>query len=601
CLVLIALLSLVLTTSLSAQDKIYSLSLKQHEIEQDIRKSLASYLSEKDYVVKVMLTGIQRTEVPRSDSSEYRQEEGDALPGFEQESKTAMTRITDMIGSSFWQIKSMKIDLIMHKQISPSVDTYIREMVPVVSEMVPSRGDLFNFIPILPKTIEEAKDQVKEEAQFVADGKGTKEYYGLALQEWIYFGIAILFLLTVLILVWRLVKMRGNLLALEDAIEEGQIFERDGDTESIVDIARKEKEERLQKQEQIIRNSILEDKNEKTLQEIITQLLGRRDWAEQLVDDFGKDKQGVANLSVFFSILGPVTARKLFADIMGDDEYLEMERMSDEVNSTPEQERNILQEIQKILFAKKLTSPERIISDPFNFLRELTTGQVGFLVKDEPVKIKAIVLSQLSSPAAAEILSKIDKDERGKVIQQLGNMSNLPLELAEKVAYNLADKAKDIPDDNTVGLDGVDMVVEVISESDSRIRKDMINSLRVTDRKLSDKVESRFFLFDSIPVVPREALTEVVRKLPPEDVITAIVGSSKNLQEKVIMCFPEKNRRTLVSSLKSQKPTPELIKSKRKLIIQSMQIMAANKKVDLRKIQAAWEKATGKKPSIKSA
>ncbi len=556
-LVLIALF-LLLTAPLSAQDKIYSLSLKQHEIEQAIRKSLSSYLSEKDYVIKVRLKGRKRVDGPRSSSSEYKQEDGNALPGFEQESNTVMNKITDVIGSTFWEIASMRIDLIMHKQISPSVDTFIRETIPVISDLDESRGDFFHFVPILPKSIDEAEEEKeeKEEAKLVAEGKTEKKYYGLTQQQWIYLVVAIVVTLIILFLAWRLYKMRDSLLALEDAIEEGQIFERDFEAEGVVEIARKEKEERLQKQEKLIRDSILEEKNEKTLQEVITQLLGRKDWAEQLLDDFGKDKQGVENMSTFFSILGPVTARKLFSEILGENEYLEMEQMSEDVATTPKQERALLQEIQKILFAKKLTSPEEIISDPFSFLHELTTGQVGFLVKDEPVKIKAIVLSQLSSPAAAEILSKLEKAERGKVIQQLGNMRNMPLELAEKVAYNLADKAKSVPDDNTVGLDGVDMVVEVISESDAKIRKDMINNLRVADRKLSEKVESKFFLFDSIPVVPREALTEVVRRLSPDDVITAIVGAPKKLQEKVIMCFPEKNRRTLVSSLKSQQPTP---------------------------------------------
>ncbi len=586
---------MLLVPQLNAQDKIYSLALKEHEIEEAIRKSLNPYLEKKDYVVKVRLKGTKKVDAitPQTQGTTV-QSTGEVLPGFEFESEIATTRITDIVGNQYWEIKQMRIDLVMHKELSPSVDTFIRETVPVISDLTPARGDVFNFIPILPKSLE---DQVEEEeAAAVKVGKKEKEYYGLTLREWMYVGLAILFSLIVLLLIWKLTRMRQNLIALEEAIEEGHMFEKEPDTQERLDEIEREKEERLAQQEDLIKQSILKDKNEKYLENIITKLLGRKDWCEQLYEDFSQDKQGVDKMTRFVHILGPSPARKLFADVMGDESYLEMEKMAEDVKDNPEQDNLILHEIKKILFTKKLTSPEETSFDPFSFLKELSTGQIAFLIKDEPVKIKAIVLSQLTSTASAEIVEKISKEQRGKVIQQLGNMYDLPLELAEKVAYNLADKAKDIPGDSTVGFDGIDMVVDLISESGATVRKDMINSLRVSDRSLSEKVESRFFLFDSIPVVPKDALTEVVRRMPPEDVIISLVGSSKQLQEKVIMCFPEKNRRTLVSSLKSQKPTVDLIHEKQRMIVRAMQKLSRENKIDLRKIQAAWEKATSKKP-----
>ncbi len=589
----------LLVPGLYAQDKIYSLALKEHEIEKSIRDSLSPYLEKKDYVVKVRLTGTKKIDAVPSQPAGVAQQTGEALPGFEFEDEIATAKITDVVGNQYWQISKMRIDLVMHKEISPSVDTFIRETIPVISDLNPGRGDIFNFVPILPKPLEEEK----LEEQVVAEGVPVpeKDYYGLTLREWIYVAVGVILLLIVLFLIWRLSRMRRNLLALEEAIEEGHVFEREVDQQIDPEAAEKEKQERMEQQESIIKASILKEKNDKLIEEVITKLLGRADWSDQLYHEFSANKQSVDKLARFFHILGPSTSRKLFSDVMGEDKYLEMEKMAEEIKEDAEKDNELLQEVQKILFTKTLTSPEKNIFDPFSFLKDLSTGQIGFLVKDEPVKIKAIVLSQLDSLASAEILAKIPKEDRGKVIQQLGNMGNLPLELAEKVAYNLADKAKDVPGDSTVGFDGVDMVVEVISDSDAKNRNDMINSLRVSDRELSEKVESRFFLFDSIPVIPAETLTDIVRRLPPEDVIIAIAGSSKQLQEKVIMCFPEKNRRTLVSSLKAQTPSPEAIREKQKLIVRAMQRLARENKVDLRKIQAAWTKATAKKPKAKSA
>jgi len=582
-----------------AQDRIYSITLKQHEIETAIRKSLNSYMEKKDYVVKVRIKGERRSEDPKSAPLRTRKQVGEALPGFELDDQSSLPKITDVVADSYWQIKSMRIDLIMHKEVSPSVDTFIRETVPVVAEMDPARGDVFSYIPILPKTIEEAEEEVVQAE--VAEGVKEQEYYGITQKEWIYIVILAVSILITLILFWRLTRVKRNISALEEVIEQEQALEpSEPDLDPVVEL-KKEREQRLAKEEELLKNAILEEDIERISQEVITQLLGRKDWIALLCEEFGTDKQGADKLAGFVAILGPNTARKLFYDVLGEEKYLELEKLAQGIEVKPAEEKEILNEIQKILFTQKLVSPEAFSFDPFSFIHDLSTGQIDFLVKDEPIKIKAIVLSQLSSEATAKILSKMPKEERNQALLQLGKIGELPLELVEKVAYNLADKAKTVPDDHTVGVDGVDMVVDAISESVPQLRKDLINNLRVSDRQLSDKVENRLFLFESIPVVPKDILTEVVRRLPPQEVMVAIADSPTQIQEKVILCFPEKIRRTLVATVKSQRVTPEEIKEQKKMIIRGMQKMADDKKVDLKKIQADFEKISGQQRPAKSA
>jgi len=578
----------------NAQDKIYSLSLKQHEIESAIKKSLKPFLTSKDYVVKVKLKGIQVSETTRVKAGGAALGSDKSLPGFEIEKSTFEPKISNLIGDLHWQIKKMTVDLIIHKQIPPSVDRFIRKTVPIVSELEITRGDKFNFVPILPQSIAMDDNSVE-----IGEVK-PKLYYGSTIKEWIFYGVIGFLIIFTLILFWRLSKARVTMAALEEVIDDEQNFRQDREGDPVME-QKQESEERLKKQEKLLQDSLYRDENEKIFEEIITQLLGRKDWAEQLVVEYSLDKQGVEKISQLIAILGANTARKLFYEVLGEEKYLEIEKMSDGICLDPAAENTLLKEIRKVIYTKRLILPEPTHVDPFTFLKDLSNGQLKFLIKEEPIKIKAIVLSQLSGKNIAEILTRFPKEERGKIAVQLGNIEDLPLELVEKVAYSMAEKANSIPDDNTVGFDGVDRLIDVISESSSLVRNDIINNLRTSDRNLSKKVESRLFLFESIPVVPNGVLIAVVRKLPSEDVIAAIVGSSKVLQEKVIMCFPEKVRRTMVSSLKAQKISEETIKTKQKLIVKEIQKMAEDETVDLRKIQLTWEKARSKKASAKTA
>ena len=80
----------------------------------------------------------------------------------------------------------------------------------------------------------------------------------------------------------------------------------------------------------------------------------------------------------------------------------------------------MLKDIQKFFLTKQLTDPEQNKSNPFSFMDQLSTSQIGFLVKDEPAKIKAFIFGRLESDEAAELLRDLSKDERTKVAFGIG-------------------------------------------------------------------------------------------------------------------------------------------------------------------------------------
>lgn len=597
--------------SLQAQERIHSLSLKQYEIENAIHESLRNYLQPKDYVLKVRLEGSRVSEQPRQTNNRAAvQAQGGGLPGFEPETETVAPGITELVGETYWQITRMKIDLVMHKEISTSLNTFIREMIPVLSGLNTGRGDQFNFIPIVPKPLEkkvQAKKDTTEngentdELALPQEGEsdyatsnagqadGREKWYDFSLIEWILIGAIFFFLILFLWMMLRHRKLNQSYRHLQEEWENSDDENAELEKEKILEEIQNARRERLEKQQEQVETALTRDSNEKLSQQVITDLLSRKEWTKSFLDEYGADKSGVEKLTNLIAVLGPVSSRKLFADTMGKERYLEVEEESKDIELNYKDENELLKEVRSFLFAQRLQAPEVIDDDPFAFLKKMTANQAGFLVKDEAAKIKAIVISRLESEDATMVISKLPKEERIQVVMQLGKMEELPLELIEKVAYDLAEKAQNVPDDATVAFSGVDMVVDVLSHADSKTRRELVNKLRTSDQELSNRVEDKFFLFESIPVVPSDILARVVRALPPADVMTAISGADKTLQEKVILCFPENSRQTLVSTLKSQKPHPKEIKEKRRLIVKGMQDLARDNIVDLREITREWE------------
>ena len=612
---IIILFLLYQVPTLEAQERVKSLSIRQFEIEEAIRNGLKYYLDTKDYVLRVKLFGEERAVSMANET----------LPGFGQ-----LNDPQSSSGAKYWEITRMRVDLVMHKEVSPSVSTYISEIVPILSGLDYERGDELGFIPIVPteqfpeqfdvpaeeglpdpmaKAVQEEVASKEKEASMRTDGEPSTEEEGQPLDEepfWLRMNdiekiLAGMMLLLIILFLWVLWKLRKVKVKSAEQADFPALMPPQSETPQLPSSPQQgfvpipDSNDKLLNgngHEFQANDALIIADNERLIQDVVKQLIGRDDWKQELIHEMSRDKQSMDMLTQLIATLGMSTSRKLFAGIIPQKTYLDLEKFAEEANPSPEDENAVLKDIQKFLLTKQLTDPEQNKTNPFEFMDQLTTSQIGFLVKDEPAKIKAFVFGRMDSEEAAELLRELPKDERTKVALELGKLHELPLELVEKIGYNLAEKARHVPDEGTVGVDGIKFIADVLGDLDNTTRQELINGLRTSDIKLSESIESHCFIFDSIPDVPKDILLEVVRKLQPDDVITAISGSTSKIKEAAIMCFPEKSRAALVSSLKTKSPNSDEIRTARKLFIEAMREMADAGRLDLQEVNTKFAQSS---------
>ena len=585
------LLLILCSTIVSASERVKSMNIRQFEIEESIRNGLKYYLEPSDYVLRVKLFGDERAASVANE----------ALPGFGQLGLDQFGK-----GEKFWEISRMRVDLVMHKEVSPSVNSYIGEIVPILSGLDYERGDEFVFVPIIPNLPEIQPDlekpngadpETKEEPQTAEKALAKIEspeeqleekpfWQTLGTFEWILGGILLLLLL---LLIWTLFSI--SRLRAREVETQNQIRDLKETPTLPVRMAREEKavQDKMQQDRQDrVQTALVRDENERVLQEIVKNLVGRPDWSRELIQEMTRDKQSMDQLATLIAVMGPEASRSLFRNQMTEKAYMDLEQLAKEAGPNSDDTAEVLKNIRMFLLTKQFLSPEQSFVDPFGFMKSLSSSQISFLLKNEPARIKAIVMARLDTEKAATILQTLSRDERTQVAVELGRMHEMPMELVEKVGFNLAEKARNVPDENSIAVNGVRFVADVLSDSDPVTRQELINGLRVSDQKLSEDVESSCFIFESIPVVPNDVLKEVVRQLPPDDVITAISGATKEIKEAVILCFPEQSRKALISSLKSKTPEKEEVRTARRKFVDSMREMADAERVNLRDVNSAF-------------
>ncbi len=209
--------------------------------------------------------------------------------------------------------------------------------------------------------------------------------------------------------------------------------------------------------------------------------------------------------------------------------------------------------------------------DIFNFLKQLTNEQLIHILKDEEDGIVGIALAQLSPKAAGEILQSFDGDKRSKLLISMGNISNIPVSLYKEVAEHLSKKALEVSNMRFVAADGIESIIDVISNLSVDGQDQYIKSIAEMDIELAQKIQRFYVTFKDLTTLPEDILSKVLQDVERDSLSAALVHVSEDFLVAVLNLFPERMQQMIRSGVDANDSiTPESIDVARKEILHSV-------------------------------
>jgi flagellar motor switch protein FliG len=554
-----------------------SLEAYQRRIEGLLHERLSALVPSGNFVLRATVSGVP-ARLPRAalggatlDLPGFRPSAGEAVPGEEK-----------------FRVEQVVVRIVLNQALPPSDLQYLRTVVPILADFRPERGDRLDMQVIPPSSslAEAAQAAGETPAGFPAaaapgaEDKGPSSLglgerpFGLSWTEWLLVGLLVVLLLIVIRVFMRALSRPPAppppVYPPREVAEAAQAAQSaKGELEA--------EQRRLDQQRQVT----------ELTHSVVRHIFAR----PELVRDLIAEWQGApTKLNALIHGLGPTLARQAVMPHVGREAYHDMEETVRQERA-PDLTRQIgaLQEANLFLVTQEITRPELIKPNPFRFLDQLTWGQIAHLIRDEPINVKAIVLSRLKAEDTARILEMLPKDLQLEIAVGIGNLHDLPLEMAESVATDLALKARNVPDARLVDIEGPQALVDMMGRTSSTTSRYLLEAMKSKDTKLSAEVERRFFLFEAIPIVPDEILPQAVRTLPSGTVITALQGAPPELQRKVIMAFPDNARPGLVTALRASRADPEAVEEARRQVVAKFQALAMQGRINLKQISDAWQ------------
>ncbi len=193
---------------------------------------------------------------------------------------------------------------------------------------------------------------------------------------------------------------------------------------------------------------------------------------------------------------------------------------------------------------------------PFGFLRHLNVSQlVNFLSNEHPQTV-ALLLSFLHPDKAAQVLSALDPDLASDVARRIATMERANPEIVSEVESVLRRKLSSVlqPARETQSVGGIEVVVELLKQSNRMTEKTIIESLEVNEPELAEEIKKRMFVFENISTLDDRSIQRILREVEVRDLGLALKATPEDVKNCIMRNMSQRAATMLKEDMEASGP-----------------------------------------------
>ena len=325
--------------------------------------------------------------------------------------------------------------------------------------------------------------------------------------------------------------------------------------------------------EDMVNNENREIKNLK--QELVSLGLGH----PKLMRNEAKNLWSENQLGVL-SALADVMGKPVFQSVFGELDGTQRKRLDEYVESnmlTPTQKSAFIKSAYERIVNNIIDAPERTAkrAQAFRFLDRLNNSQILYLLKNENVRVRALVLSQIPPERSAELLRQFPEEDRAEITYELVQFESFPVNTFRDIAENLSRKAEAVPSFKNVLTDGVSLVIDLLDNMNLAEEELMMTQLQAQDPDLYSRLRERYYTFSDITYTPMRILSELLPSIEPTILAQALINAAPEISDRVMEALPERMARSLTEEIEflGDKSQPNDIQDARRTLIKRLRLM----------------------------
>ena len=209
---------------------------------------------------------------------------------------------------------------------------------------------------------------------------------------------------------------------------------------------------------------------------------------------------------------------------------------------------------------------------PFEFLTEMTDEQLIALLANEDVPVIAIALAQLDAEKRMTILERMEPEEKGKTLIELGSLQDIPLEAILEVAGKLKEKGSYLPKPVEFSRGGAKEIADLIGEMDAEEGERYMQTLQNENPELYKDVKILVLTFeDIIEKFPDGILRDLMNSVELDALAMAVKGIDQETIDRIIGNLPQK-KQAMFEPVEGPQPKREVDDARKAIVTAAKQM-----------------------------
>jgi len=295
-----------------------------------------------------------------------------------------------------------------------------------------------------------------------------------------------------------------------------------------------------------------------------------------MISDYNR-LSGLQKVAILFSVLGESLALNLVKDL----DKTEIRKIRAAMRGVEQVaftvKKQVMEEFYFAFVSEKFQENDE--SDepkkPFAFLEDLTDEQVIAMLTTETPRVIAISIAQLPGEKRMKVLSRIDEEEKGRVLLNIGNLNDVPLEAVVQIANRLQKKAKQLPKTVAFSRGGGKDLADILGSMNPEEEEMFMTNLEQENPEMAEEVKRYRITFDTIfEIFPDNLLRDLMNAVDLDAVAMALKGMDQTISDRVVGILPKK-KQAMYEPVEGAVPKRE-VENARKSIVQSAKQMESD-------------------------
>ncbi|NQV27274.1 MAG: flagellar motor switch protein FliG [Rhodopirellula sp.] len=177
---------------------------------------------------------------------------------------------------------------------------------------------------------------------------------------------------------------------------------------------------------------------------------------------------------------------------------------------------------------------ESLKSVPFGFLHKFRAEDVLSFISDEQPQTIALIMSNLPTSLAAEILKELPPDKQLDVVRRVAGMEQTSPEFVEMVEASLRQRMVSLFGQKSDQVGGVPLVAQILNVADRTTTRNLLDTMGQESQELVDEIQRLMFVFDDIAKLDDKSVQALLKEVDNGQWAMALKGASPEIRGKIL-------------------------------------------------------------------